>query len=267
VAVILEVEGAGFSYDGERDIFAGISFAVEQGEVLAILGSNGTGKSTLIKCVMNLHPLDTGTVRLEDRDLGEMTYREIARCTGYVPQANQVVFPFSVFDFVLMGRSPHLSVFQNPSREDVEITWQVIENIGIAHLAARPISEISGGERQMAMVARALVQQPALLIMDEPTSHLDFGNQIRVLDLIDRLAEQGIAVLMTTHFPDHGFIVSHKVAIIHDGAFISHGYADEVITAENLRIAYGTDVMVKYIEEAGRNICIPMYRCRCRPQR
>jgi iron complex transport system ATP-binding protein len=257
MGMILDVTDAAFSYDGERMIFEEISLSIGKGECLCILGPNGTGKSTLIKCLVNLMPLNQGNIRLNGADIAHLSRPEIATQIAYVPQGHQVVFPFSVEEYVLMGRSPHLSVFRSPGDDDRRIAGEALDTVGIRHLAARPVSEISGGELQLVLIARALAQQPAVMILDEPTSHLDFGNQVRVLRLIERLVDDGIAVVMSSHFPDHSFIIPQRVAIMKDRRFIAVGDADDVVTPDFLRQAYGIDVTVMHVEEVGRRICVP----------
>lgn len=261
--MILNVEGASFSYDGITKQFEDISLFLRRGEVLSLLGRNGTGKSTLIKCILNVLTLRAGRVEINGRRIAGMRPDEIAREVGYVPQTHRAVFPFTAFDFALMGRAPHIPTFSVPGEEDCEKVEEAFARIGIAHLRDKRISEISGGESQMVMIARALAQEPSLLILDEPTSHLDIGNQMKVIATIDRLAADGIAILMSTHFPDHGFLLSHTVAILENGRLIARGPAEDVITKENLREAYGIDVCVRYVEEVERMVCIPMSPCGC----
>ncbi|QSZ67687.1 ABC transporter ATP-binding protein [Methanofollis aquaemaris] len=255
--MILQVSDAGFSYDGRRSIFEGISFSLDTGECLCILGPNGTGKSTLIKCLLNLLPLGQGCIQLAGEEIADLSRTEIAKKIAYVPQSHQIVFPFTVGELVLMGRTPHLPAFAGPGKSDSTTVQAALETVGIAHLAERPVSDISGGELQLALIARAVAQQPEILILDEPTSHLDFGNQIRVLQLIDRLARNGIGVIMTSHFPDHSFVVRQTVAIMKGGNFIAVGPPEEVLTPQNLGEAYGIDVAVPYVTEAGRQACVP----------
>jgi iron complex transport system ATP-binding protein len=262
--MILNVKCASFSYDGITKQFEDISLSLRRGEVLSLLGKNGTGKSTLIKCILNILALRSGKVEINGRRVTGMRPDEIAREVGYVPQTHHAVFPFTAFDFVLMGRAPHISAFSVPNEKDYKKTEEAFARIGITHLRKKPISEMSGGESQMVMIARALAQEPSLLILDEPTSHLDIGNQMKVITTIDRLAADGIAILMSTHFPDHGFMVSQSVAIMQGGRLIAQGPAEDVITKENLQEAYGVDVCVRYVEEAKRMVCIPISPCGCR---
>jgi len=267
--MILEVENAGFSYSGGRQIFSDITFSLADREVLCILGPNGIGKSTLIRCVANLYTLCSGSIRLFGEDLSGMKHIEIAKKIGYVPQAHEIVFPFSVRDFVLMGRAPHLPAFSSPGNRDYAKADEKIELVGIRKIANKPVNEISGGEYQLAMIARALTQEPAILLLDEPTSHLDFGNQIRILEIIDQLTDSGIAVIMSSHFPDHAFLSSDNVAIMQHGSFMAYGRAEEVVTEENLKRTYGVDVSITYSRDVDRYVCVPHKSglCRCKPMR
>ena len=259
--MILNVEHASFSYDGITKQFEDISFSLRRGEVLSLLGKNGTGKSTLIKCILNILSLQSGKVEINGRRIAGMRPDEVAREVGYVPQVHRAAFPFTALDFVLMGRAPHISTFSVPKEEDYRKVEETFARIGITHLREKPLPEMSGGESQMVMIARALAQEPSLLVLDEPTSHLDIGNQMKMIVTINRLAAEGIGILMSTHFPDHGFMTSHTVAILENGRLIAQGPAEDVITRENLYKAYGVDVCIRYIEEAGRMACIPINSC------
>lgn len=255
--MILDVKNAGYSYNGGRQIFSDISFSLADREVLCILGPNGIGKSTLIRCVANLNRLRSGSIRLFGEDLSGMQHIEIAKKIGYVPQAHEIVFPFSVRDFVLMGRAPHLAAFSSPGKSDYAKADEKLDLVGIRKIADKPVNEISGGEYQLAMIARALTQEPAILLLDEPTSHLDFGNQIRILEIIDQLADTGIAVIMSSHFPDHAFLSSDNVAIMQHGSFMAYGRPEDVVTEENLRKTYGVDVSITYSHDVDRHVCVP----------
>ena len=264
--MILDVQQAGFCYNPQRMIFSEISFMLAEQEVLCILGPNGIGKSTLIRCLANLNPLCAGSIRLHDKDIRSLGHSDVARIVGYVPQAHEIVFPFPVREFVLMGRAPHLAAFSSPGQTDYAKADEKIRLVGISHIADKPVNEISGGEYQLAMIARALAQEPEILLLDEPTSHLDFGNQIRVLEIIDRLARDGLSVIMSSHFPDHAFLSSNNVAIMQHGSFMAYGMAEEVITEENLRQTYGVEVSITYSHDVARHVCIPHKsgQCRCR---
>ena len=257
--VMLEVKNAAFSYDEKAPVIHDISFSLARGEILSILGKNGIGKSTLIKCILNLMPLNKGSVLVSGRDISRLNPMDMASLVGYVPQTSQGVFPFSVFEFVLMGRAPYIPMFKTPGREDVRMTAATLEKLRIAHLADKSVAHISGGEKQMVMIARAINQSPRFLILDEPTSHLDVANQLKVLQTIEMLSREGISVIMTTHFPDHGFLLSQRIAIMQHGRFLALGDAGEVLNPQILFEAYGIDMDVCYVHEAGRRVCIP--RC------
>lgn len=264
--MILDVRQAGFRYDFRRMIFSDISFTLAEQEVLCILGPNGIGKSTLIRCLANLNPLCAGSIRLHDLDIRSLNHRDVAKIVGYVPQAHEIVFPFPVREFVLMGRAPHLELFSSPGKTDYAKADEAIDLVGIRKIADKPVNEISGGEYQLAMIARALAQEPEILLLDEPTSHLDFGNQIRVLEIIDRLARNGLSVIMSSHFPDHAFLTSDNVAIMQHGSFMAYGLAKDVVTEENLKQTYGVDVSITYSHDVERHVCVPHKsgQCRCR---
>jgi iron complex transport system ATP-binding protein len=258
MGVILETRGLGFGYGKTGDpVFEDLDLSVEAGELFCILGPNGIGKSTLLKCLAGIERPTSGHVRLLDKDLASYSRSAAARITAYVPQMHQGAFAFTVFDAVLMGRAPHVGPFSSPSARDRRIAGQAIESLGIGHLAEKPYTEISGGERQLVLFARILAQEPRLLLLDEPTSHLDFGNQIQVLALVQSLAEQGMAVIMTSHFPDHAFLVSHTAAIMREGGFEVQGDPLDVITEDRLSAAYGASVRLVDLDGYGR-ICVPL---------
>ncbi|XES76861.1 MAG: ABC transporter ATP-binding protein [Candidatus Bathyarchaeia archaeon] len=254
----LDVEKVSFSYKQGTPVFRDISFSITKGDVFCILGQNGAGKSTLLSCIGNLFSLDEGTIRLDGEDISKMSRMELARKIGYIPQFHNPVFPYSVFDFVLMGRTPHLGAFSAPKKRDINIAKKAIEAAGISYLIDKPYSEISGGERQLVMFAKVLTQEPEIILLDEPTSHLDFGNQFKILNLIDALSKSGFSVIMTSHFPDHAFLVSTKVGIMKGHSFIDLGAANDVVTEENMREAYGLDVKIAFIDKAERKVCVPL---------
>jgi iron complex transport system ATP-binding protein len=254
----LEIEKVAFSYKQGTPVFKNISFSITKGDVFCILGQNGAGKSTLLSCIGNLFSLDEGTIRLDGKDISKMSRMELARKIGYIPQFHNPVFPYSVFDFVLMGRTPHLGAFSAPKKNDLKIAKKAIDAAGITYLMDKPYSEISGGERQLVMFAKVLTQEPEIILLDEPTSHLDFGNQFKILNLIDSLSKSGFSVIMTSHFPDHAFLVSTKVGIMKGHSFIDLGAANDVVTEENMREAYGLDVKIAFIDKAERKVCVPL---------
>lgn len=254
---LLEVKNISFHYKDNKKIFENISFSIGKGEVLCILGPNGTGKTTLIKCLNGLHGIDSGEILLEKNNINILSFKEISKYIGYIPQTHIPTFPFSVMEVVIMGRAPYLSLTESPRENDIEIAKSALKELGIYHLKDKEYTNLSGGERQLVFLARILAQQPDILILDEPTSHLDFGNQIRFLEIVDKLAKSGLSIIMSSHFPDHAFLSSTKVAIMKEGTFIDFGTPEMVVTEENLRNAYGIDVTLLKLDE-NRKVCVPM---------
>lgn len=252
------VKSLSFQWDMTRKVFSDISFSLKKGEILCIIGPNGTGKSTLLRCMVNLLRPTSGGVYLQEKKLGDIDRTTLARKIAFVPQGYDVTFPYTIMEYVLMGRAPYISPFSSPKKEDIKYALNAIKEVGISHLKHKRINQVSGGEHQMALIARALAQDPEILFLDEPTSHLDFGNQMQVLNLIERLKKRGMSIIMTSHYPDHAIISSDIVAILHNGGFSSIGPVEEVITGESLKATYHIEVLVEYVEVAGRKVCIPM---------
>lgn len=253
---LFEVKNISFSYNDD-EIFSNISFSIEKGDVLCILGPNGTGKTTLIKCLNGLHDISSGEILINGKNISKLSYREISKHIGYIPQSHTPSFPFKVFDVVLMGRAPYLNLMDSPKKEDVEIAIDSLKVLGIEELKDKEYTNLSGGERQLVFLARVLCQKPDILILDEPTSHLDFGNQIKLLEIIDNLSKRGLSIIMSSHFPDHAFLSSTKVAIMKNGGFIDFGSPDDVVTEVNLKKAYSIDVKLMELDDK-RKVCVPM---------
>jgi len=255
----LEAKHLDFGYSGHR-VGSDVSLALDAGEVLCLLGPNGSGKTTLFKTLLGLLPPQGGKVLLDGVDLQGRKRDEVARLVSYVPQTHAAFFPFTVREVVLMGRTAHLGVFSSPSRKDSEAAQAAIERMRLAHLAESVYTRISGGERQLTLIARALAQDARIIVMDEPTANLDFGNQVRVLEHIQALAGAGMGVLLSTHDPDHAFLCADRVAMLHDGRLARIGTPDEAITADSLKQLYGVEVVVTRVPMAGgeaRPVCIP----------
>ena len=255
---LVDVKNISFSYDKDSPaVFENISFSIEKGDVLCVLGPNGTGKTTLIKCINGLHKVNEGEVYLNGSSIQTLSFKDISRMVGYIPQGHVPSFPFTVFDVVLMGRSPYVNITASPKERDREIARNALETLGIEDLKDKPYTNLSGGERQLVFLARVLAQEPDLLILDEPTNHLDFGNQIKLLEIIEQLSKLGLAVIMSSHYPDHAFLAASKVAIMKDKGFIYFGTPDDVLSEENLKKAYGIDVKLMELDD-GRKICVPL---------
>jgi iron complex transport system ATP-binding protein len=247
-----------YSHNPAEAVFRNVSLAVQSGDVFCLLGPNGIGKSTLLKCLGNILRIQQGSIFLNGRNLTEFKLSDIARHIGYVPQGLTSAFPFRIRDIIVMGRAPHLSLLASPSRADREIAFKAMETVGVAHLADRQCNSVSGGEWQLTLIARALVQEPQILLLDEPTSHLDMGNQMKILQVIKDLSAAGMTIVMASHFPDHAFLVSSVVAILNKGQIAHVGSPDEVITEDNMKATYGVDVRIMQLEEGGsRKACFP----------
>lgn len=229
---------------GAHAVLSNVSFDLAAGQALVLLGPNGVGKTTLFKTLLGfLRPLG-GSVDIQGRDTTAWTRREFAREVAYIPQLHTPSFSFSVHDVVLMGRTPHLSGLSAPSRGDEAVAEAAIERMGIAHLGRRDYASLSGGERQMVLIARALAQEPRILVMDEPCASLDFGNQARLLDQVLDLAGQGMAIVMTTHDPNHAFLLDGDVLCLGRGGTTTQGRACEVLTAERMSRLYSVPVAI-----------------------
>jgi iron complex transport system ATP-binding protein len=252
---MLTVDSLAFGYP-RRTVGRDVSFTLGAGEVMCVLGPNGSGKTTLLRTLLGLLSLEGGKIEFNGKDLQSLSRREMARIAGYVPQAHQPYFAYSVRDMVLMGRSAHLGTFSTPGAHDREVAARVLESLGISPLADRPVTEISAGERQLALVARALAQEPRLLVMDEPTASLDFGNQVRVLERIAALAASGISILFSTHDPDHAFLAAQRALLLAEGRVLALGTPREVIRADTLQRLYHVAVQVVPIEGGGHT-CLP----------
>jgi len=257
---LVTIHNLAFSYDGDitHAVFRDVAFSVGPGDVFCLLGPNGTGKSTLLKCVSNVLQGWQGSILFDEREISRMKPSDVAKGIGYVPQNQVSTFPFLVKDIVVMGRAPHLSVFSSPNKKDRTIAYGAMKTVGILSLADRPCTTLSGGEWQLTLIARALAQEPRIMVLDEPTSHLDLGNQVKILRVVKELAETGLAIIMASHFPDHAFLVSSEVAILNRGHIEQKGIPDKVITDENLKDTYGVEVKVLYIGEGvDRKACFP----------
>ena len=239
----LEVKNLTCGYP-HKVINENISFAVDSGDIICLLGPNGVGKTTLFKGILGLVDVLSGKVLVDGEDIKGWSNRRLARTLAYVPQAHTPPFAFSVRDVVIMDRNAHLGSFAKPSGEDVKIADETLEKLGITHLRHSIYTEISGGERQMVLIARALAQQPAFLIMDEPTANLDYGNQVRVLSQIKELAASGLGIIMTSHSPDHAFLCSTKVALFLKNRTLLIGSPAEIVTETNLQQAYGVEINI-----------------------
>jgi iron complex transport system ATP-binding protein len=246
---LLRVEDLRFAYDGaHRAVVDGVSLELGGGEVLAILGPNGAGKTTLLHTLLGILRAQSGRIWLEGRALNTCARSEISRMVGLVPQFEHVAFEYSVEEYVLMGRAPHLGMLDLPAEEDRRLAVEALDQLGLLALRRRSMLELSGGERQMVVLARALAQQARLLLMDEPLAHLDLGNKSRILAVIRRLSRAGVAVVFTTHEPDMVQGVAHRALLMREGRVVASGRTETVMTSEALSQTYGVPIRVLTVD-------------------
>ena len=254
--MILEVKDLEFRYSSGRTIFEHVSFSLDKGRVFTILGRNGAGKSTLLNCLANLFVPNGGDILLNGVSMRSMKQKDVAKVIGYVPQVHIAAYAYTVRDFAVMGRTPYIGLVSNPRREDYEKVDEVLNELNIYHLRNKSYTEISGGERQLVTIARVMVQEPELILLDEPTAHLDYGNQLRAVRLIKRLAQRGFGVIVTTHDPNHAILLQDTVAILDRAGHLTTGRTEEMMTADRLSELYDIKLYLEYIERVRREVCV-----------
>ncbi|MBN1872586.1 MAG: ABC transporter ATP-binding protein [Anaerolineae bacterium] len=244
-----------FSYNGHtRAVFENLSLEIPAGSITAVLGPNGAGKSTLLHLILGLLMPHAGIIQLDRRPRHSYSRRELGRLVGMVSQEETIPFNFTVLEYVLLGRAPYLDLLAVPRAEDIRVAQEALARVGIAELARRPIEALSGGERQLVLIARALAQQPRILLLDEPTAHLDLGNKGRVLHLIQQLVAGGVTAVFTTHEPDLVAAVADYVVLMRAGQTLAAGALEDVFTSENLSQTYNVPVAVAQVE--GRRVVL-----------
>jgi iron complex transport system ATP-binding protein len=253
---ILSLSDIRFRYDAAGpDTLCGLSLDIPAGTITVVLGPNGAGKTTLLHVILGLLPPQGGEVWIAGRSQADRTRRESSRLVAMVPQNEHIPFDLSVLEYVLIGRSPHITMLGMPSQADYEVAMESIEALSLQHLSHRPVPELSGGERQLVTLARALAQRAPILLLDEPAAHLDLGNTMRLLDLIDVLADQGNTVVFTSHDPSTAASIAHNVVLMRDGRVLDAGPMESVFTSEKLTLTYGVPVKVATVE--GLQIALP----------
>jgi iron complex transport system ATP-binding protein len=233
-----------FSY-GNKEVLKGFSMTANYGEFVYVLGPNGVGKSTLFRCMLGYLKPSSGNVLINGKPISSHNISELSKVIAYIPQSYTPTFNYTVLQTVTMGRTAHLSLFSSPSKSDYEKSKNIMKKLGIYDLTDSGIAEISGGERQMVLIARALVQDAKILIMDEPTSNLDYGNQLRIQAQMRDLAHEGMLVLLSSHNPQYAMQFADRIVAINNGVNVAHGKPNEIITSNLLKQLYGLEVEVQ----------------------
>jgi len=254
--MVLEVKDLTYSYRNIK-VLDKVSFAVKNSELLCILGPNGAGKSTMFKCILQLLKGYKGEILLDNKKLKEYKIQELARIVAYIPQSHNPVFSYSVTEMVLMGTASQNSPLSKPTKSQINIVEESLEKIGISYLKDRSFVNLSGGERQLVFIARALAQKAKILVMDEPTSDLDYGNQIRVLNTVKELTKEGYTIIQSTHNPDQAFLYADKVLALYNHKVLSFGTPKYIINSGLIKKLYNVDVELNSLYDDKIRICIP----------
>lgn len=246
-----------FSYEN-HEVLRNIDFLAGSGELIAVLGPNGVGKSTLFKCILGLLKPSSGSILLGDSDIKAMSRSELAKRIAYIPQSSVPSYNYTVLDTVLMGITNKLSAFETPSAEHVEEAVSILESLGIADLRHRGCGRLSGGELQLVLLARALLQSTNIIIMDEPTANLDYGNQFKAMEHIKDLVKQGYTVIFSTHDPNLALLHASRVLSLKDGTLAADGSPQKVLTEKSLSLLYNIGVVIREVEYNGANVNISL---------
>ncbi|WP_027623791.1 ABC transporter ATP-binding protein [Clostridium lundense] len=251
---VISIKNLYFNY-GSRQVIKGITADINQGELYALFGPNGSGKTTLLKCITGLLKYKKGNIKVMDKEIKELSPKQLSKYISYVPQDHKLSFPFTVEEVVLMGRTPHLGGFLGPAKEDIEYANKAIKRIGIEDICHRCYTELSGGQRQLVLLARAIAQDTPIMVLDEPTSALDFKNQINVWRILKSLKEYNKTIITCTHDPNHVSWFCDSVVVIDDGYIIKQGITSEVMINEVLNSLYKDTCAISLYN--GMNMVVP----------
>lgn len=251
---ILSFHSVSFGYHSSHPVLKDVDFDLYPGQIAAILGPNGAGKTTLLSLTLGWLAAWAGEIRLAGTSVKVLSPRERGRCMALVPQSEHTPFEYTVLEYILMGRAPHMPPLEMPGLADYKIAVEILQQVGISDLQSRSILSLSGGERQLVLVARALVQQPRLLLLDEPTSHLDLSNKSRLVHLLRKLSMQGVSILFTTHEPEVASSLADYLVLVQKGQILKTGMLDEVFTSQYLTLLYQSPVSVA--EVAGKKVAL-----------
>ena len=249
---MLEVKKISGGYSKRKDVVHDISFQLERSDILCVLGPNGCGKTSLFKLILGFLPKSSGSILIDNKSLAQQKPNEIAKYLAYIPQAHNPVFNYKVIDMVLLGRSAYIATFAAPQIADYKLANSALSLLGIKYLAEKEYTKISGGERQLVLIARAICQQAEILVMDEPSASLDYANQQLVMKTILGLSDEGYSIILSTHSPEQPFRVATKTLLMKAGRAIAMGTPAEVLTPVALRAAYDINIEVFQVHDSNK---------------
>lgn len=244
---MLNIRNLFFSYS-DHPVITGLSCELEEGKLIALLGKNGCGKTTLFRCILGLLKNKTGEIVLNGKPIEEYSIKEMASVVAYIPQEHYPIFNYRVFEVMVLGLASGISVFSTPKEEDYQSALKVLEDLQVGYLMEKRYKELSGGERQIVLIARAILQGARFLIMDEPTANLDFGNQVKIMKYIKGLSRKGYTILLSTHNPEHALVYCDETLVMNNGMIEAQGPSKKVLTRELLQKIYDTDLILKEVE-------------------
>lgn len=256
----VNVNEVSFAYGNKKkkhEVLHDVSFEAREGELIVLLGANGVGKSTLFKCILGLLEGYEGSILIDGTEASEMTARSLSKKIAYIPQLHYPSFGYSVLNMVLMGTGSRISVMSSPGDKQIRESMEALGKLGIESLAERDFSTLSGGEQQLVLMARALVQNANIWILDEPVANLDFGNQIIVQEQLKKLASEGYTILMSSHNPEQSFMFADRIVAMKDGRILSCGNPAEIMNEKLMRELYGIDVKVTGLCDDRIRVCVP----------
>ncbi len=253
--ILTRLDNISFTYSSEnKEVLNSLSLELEKGGISTILGPNGIGKTTLLYIILGWIKIRKGAVLHKERNMEDFSRKEMGRLIGLVPQYEHISFEYSLLEYVLLGRAPHLNSLQSPGDNDFRIALEALNKVGLAEYSDKSILHLSGGEKQLVLLARSLAQEPELLLLDEPMSNLDLANKIRIITILKSLKKEGVTILLTSHEPEVAASLSDSVILMGSDFSIQQGHVDEILTKENLSRIYNIPIDIKEID--GRKIIL-----------